>query len=182
MKKASLLCSAVLILCLVATACSSQGSSPGGNNSNGSAVTESVDQGTTPNKTEADSAVTADTAEDSASEESASEDSASQAGSSEGSFRTLSRGFYENSRGWTVRFEPSLFKVEENGDDVKFIYTGEAVGENLVEIRYVPGGNPQEVLEEELKKLEEMVAGSDGEDDEDEGGDRQPPRKLPRKV
>lgn len=171
MKKASLLCSAVLILCLVATACSSQGSSPGGNNSNGSAVTESVDQGTTPNKTEADSAVTADTAEDSASEESASEDSASQAGSSEGSFRTLSRGFYENSRGWTVRFEPSLFKVEENGDDVKFIYTGEAVGENLVEIRYVPGGNPQEVLEEELKKLEEMVAGSDGEDDEDEGGE-----------
>ena len=166
MKKASLLCSAVLILCLVATACSSQGSSPGGNNSNGSAVTESVDQGTTPNKTEADSAVTADTAE-----ESASEDSASQAGSSEGSFRTLSRGFYENSRGWTVRFEPSLFKVEENGDDVKFIYTGEAVGENLVEIRYVPGGNPQEVLEEELKKLEEMVAGSDGEDDEDEGGE-----------
>ena len=161
MKKASLLCSAVLILCLVATACSSQGSSPGGNNSNGSAVTESVDQGTTPNKTEADSAVTADTAED----------SASQAGSSEGSFRTLSRGFYENSRGWTVRFEPSLFKVEENGDDVKFIYTGEAVGENLVEIRYVPGGNPQEVLEEELKKLEEMVAGSDGEDDEDEGGE-----------
>ena len=166
MKRPSLLCTAIVILCMTVTACSSQDSSPAKSTSKDSAVTESVDQETAQNEAEADSAVEADTAENSASE-----DNASEVKSGEGSFRTLSRGFYENSRGWTVRFEPSLFSVEENGDDVKFIYTGEAVGENLVEIRYVPGGNPQEVLEEELKKLEEMVAGSDGEDDEDEGGE-----------
>lgn len=171
MKRPSLLCTAIVILCMTATACSSQGSSPAKNTSKDSAVTESVDQGTAQNEAEADSAVEADTAENSASEDNASEDNASEVKSGEGSFRTLSRGFYENSRGWTVRFEPSLFSVEENGDDVKFIYTGEAVGENLVEIRYVPGGDPQEVLEEELKKLEEMVAESDGEDDEDEDGE-----------
>ena len=151
---------------MTVTACSSQDSSPAKSTSKDSAVTESVDQETAQNEAEADSAVEADTAENSASE-----DNASEVKSGEGSFRTLSRGFYENSRGWTVRFEPSLFSVEENGDDVKFIYTGESVGENLVEIRYVPGGDPQEVLEEELKKLEEMVAESDGEDDEDEDGE-----------
>lgn len=166
MKKPSLLCTAVVILCMAATACSSQGSPPANSTSKDSAVTESVDQGAAQDKTEADSAVQADTAEDSTSE-----DNASEVKSGEGSFRTLSRGFYENSRGWMVRFEPSLFSVEENGDDVKFIYTGESVGENLVEIRYVPGGDPQEVLEEELKKLEELVAESDGEDDEDEDGE-----------
>lgn len=166
MKRPSLLCTAIVILCMTVTACSSQDSSPAKNTSKDSAVTESVDQETAQNEAEADSAVEADTAENSASE-----DNASEVKSGEGSFRTLSRGFYENSRGWTVRFEPSLFSVEENGDDVKFIYTGESVGENLVEIRYVPGGDPQEVLEEELKKLEEMVAESDGEDDEDEDGE-----------
>ena len=166
MKRPSLLCTAIVILCMTVTACSSQDSSPAKSTSKDSAVTESVDQETAQNEAEADSAVEADTAENSASE-----DNASEVKSGEGSFRTLSRGFYENSRGWTVRFEPSLFSVEENGDDVKFIYTGESVGENLVEIRYVPGGDPQEVLEEELKKLEEMVAESDGEDDEDEDGE-----------
>ncbi|MBE6000859.1 MAG: hypothetical protein E7239_05640 [Sarcina sp.] len=166
MKRPSLLCTAIVILCMTVTACSSQDSSPAKNTSKDSAVTESVDQETAQNEAEADSAVEADTAENSASE-----DNASEVKSGEGSFRTLSRGFYENSRGWTVRFEPSLFSVEENGDDVKFIYTGESVGENLVEIRYVPGGDPQEVLEEELKKLEEMVAESDGEDDGDEDGE-----------
>jgi len=166
MKRPSLLCTAIVILCMTVTACSSQDSSPAKSTSKDSAVTESVDQETAQNEAEADSAVEADTAENSASE-----DNASEVKSGEGSFRTLSRGFYENSRGWTVRFEPSLFSVEENGDDVKFIYTGESVGENLVEIRYVPGGDPQEVLEEELKKLEEMVAESDGEDDGDEDGE-----------
>ncbi len=166
MKRPSLLCTAIVILCMTVTACSSQDSSPAKSTSKDSAVTESVDQETAQNEAEADSSVEADTAENSASE-----DNASEVKSGEGSFRTLSRGFYENSRGWTVRFEPSLFSVEENGDDVKFIYTGESVGENLVEIRYVPGGDPQEVLEEELKKLEEMVAESDGEDDEDEDGE-----------
>ena len=110
MKKSSLLCTAVVILCMVATACSSQGSSPAGSTSKDdavteSAVTESADQGTTQNKAAADPAGEADTAENSASE-----DNASEVKSGEGSFRTLSRGFYENSRGWTVRFEPSLLR------------------------------------------------------------------------
>ena len=66
-----------------------------------------------------------------------------------------SGGTYESSRGWTVRYDPQLIKVEDQEDDVKFIYTGEAVGENLVEIRYLPDRQPQEVLEEELSGEEE---------------------------
>ena len=73
MKIPSLLCTAVVILCMAATACSSQGSSPANSTSKDSAVTESVDQGAAQDKTEADSAVQADTAEGSTSEDNASE-------------------------------------------------------------------------------------------------------------
>ena len=147
MKKPSLLISILMILCLT-TACASKGSESADNAPKDSAASEQAT---------AEYAAEADTAEET--EESA-------AVSSGSSYDPAARGFYESERGWTVRYEPSLFSVEEDGDDVKFIYTGEAVGENLVEIKYIPDREPQEVLEEVLQELENEVEDISIEEDE----------------
>ena len=65
----------------------------------------------------------------------------------------LPAGMYEDERGWYVLYEPELFTVESEKDDVKFHYTGEAVGDNYVELRYIPDKQPQEVLTEEVDEL-----------------------------
>lgn len=66
----------------------------------------------------------------------------------------IGEGIYENEHGWTTRFEPEKIELDaEDSDDVKFNYTGEAVGENYVEIRYIPDKQAREVLTEELDAL-----------------------------
>lgn len=62
---------------------------------------------------------------------------------------------YKNDRGWRVQYLPELIDIKEEKDDVRFIYTGECVGESYVEIRYLTGKTPQEVLADELKDFEE---------------------------
>ena len=78
-------------------------------------------------------------------------------------------GFYEDERGWYVLYEPSLFTVDAKKDDVKFIYTGEAVGDNYVELSYIPDKGAREVLTAELEELaqeweldEESISRSEG--------------------
>ena len=64
-------------------------------------------------------------------------------------------GHYESERGWQVHYSPEYVTVEDHGDDVLFRYMGEAVGENYVEIKYIPDRMPREVLDEELDGAEE---------------------------
>ena len=71
--------------------------------------------------------------------------------------------FYHSERGWSVQYSPELIDVQEEQDDVRFIYKGECVGENLVEIRYLTGKTPREVLDEALKGAEkESVSRNEG--------------------
>ena len=76
---------------------------------------------------------------------------------------------YEDERGWYVLYEPELFTVESEKDDVKFHYTGEAVGDNYVELRYIPDKQPQEVLTEEVDELVEEWEPDEEEMIRDEG-------------
>ena len=62
-------------------------------------------------------------------------------------------GTYEDPAGWYVQYEPSLFSVEKEADGARFLYTGEAVGENYVDIRYIPDREPKEVLTEKIDEL-----------------------------
>ena len=68
----------------------------------------------------------------------------------------IAEGTYENKNGWMTVYEPSKIKLNaKNEDDVKFIYTGEAVGKNYVEIRYITDKKPEEALAEEVDALVE---------------------------
>lgn len=65
-------------------------------------------------------------------------------------------GNYENKNGWTTIYEPSKIDINaEDENDVRFVYTGEAAGENYVEIRYIADKQPEEVLTEEVDALVE---------------------------
>ena len=55
---------------------------------------------------------------------------------------------YKSKDGWSVKYDPSLIAVNETGDSVSFVYTGESAGTNMVEISYIKGKQPQEVLGE----------------------------------
>ncbi|HCM91345.1 MAG TPA: hypothetical protein DIS78_02085 [Lachnospiraceae bacterium] len=53
---------------------------------------------------------------------------------------------YKNSRGWSVKYDPSLITVNEAEDMTSFVYTGESAGTNMLSISYVPDEQPEEVL------------------------------------
>ena len=55
---------------------------------------------------------------------------------------------YKNSRGWSVKYDPSLITVNEAEDMTSFVYTGESAGTNMLSISYVPDKQPEEVLAE----------------------------------
>lgn len=87
--------------------------------------------------------------------EDSSSDSAASTGAVKAGGANVADKVYESAQGWTVRYEPSLIKVEEKKDSVRFLYTGEAVGENYVEISYFAGRQPREVLGEQLEGADE---------------------------
>lgn len=62
---------------------------------------------------------------------------------------------YKSDRGWSVQYLPELIDIKEGKDTVRFTYTGECVGDSYIEIRYLPGKNPSQVLSEELKAYDE---------------------------
>jgi hypothetical protein len=54
---------------------------------------------------------------------------------------------YKSEDGWSVRYDPSLFSVNELDDHtVSFVYSGESAGANMVEISYVPDKQPEEAM------------------------------------
>ena len=124
-----------MILVILMTACASQSSSSGPD-----AAQSSVQQEDTQQEKAASDSTTAGESASGVSytgEESMAADPASD---------TTANGIYEDEEGWYVQYEPSLFSVKKELDGAKFLYTGEAVGENSVEIRYLPGREAKEVL------------------------------------
>ena len=148
MKKRLLCCLIASVFCLTA-ACSSQGGAANGGSQPKTAAEETVTQETAAS---ADTSAASSAAEVSTAEESAAQAAAAAPGNVSADGYT---GMYEDERGWYVLYDPTLFTVEEAEDDVKFQYTGEAVGENYVEIRYYPDKQPREVLTAELEELTE---------------------------
>ena len=148
MKKRLLCCLIASVFCLTA-ACSSQGGAANGGSQPKTAAEETVPQETAAS---ADTSAASSAAEVSTAEESAAQAAAAAPGNVSADGYT---GMYEDERGWYVLYDPTLFTVEEAEDDVKFQYTGEAVGENYVEIRYYPDKQPREVLTAELEELTE---------------------------
>ena len=56
---------------------------------------------------------------------------------------------YDSSHGWSVRYDPQLFKVDEDMDQgVRFEYLEEAKGSNTLTISYVEGKQPEEAMTE----------------------------------
>ena len=53
--------------------------------------------------------------------------------------------------GWSVRYAPELFEVNEAEDAVYFVYTGESAGSNLIGFGVIPDKMPQEVLGEKTE-------------------------------
>ncbi|MDO5133064.1 MAG: hypothetical protein Q4D81_08785 [Eubacteriales bacterium] len=158
MKKIIALFMAAVIICL-STACSGQGS--GSTQSSAPAVDSKESkaaEGDAAAQTAAPEAASAEnTAQEGAVPEAASTGSTGQEASVPVNRDAgTGTGFYENENGWMVWYEPEKVVVQENNkDDVLFLYTGEAVGENFVEICFIPDAQPQEVLTAELEQLSE---------------------------
>lgn len=55
---------------------------------------------------------------------------------------------YESSNGWSVKYDPSLFSVNEAENMTSFVYTGESAGTNMLTISYIKDKQPEEVLSE----------------------------------
>ena len=153
MIKKGLIGALLAVTCLV-TACSSQGGAP--NKEADQAVSAQQDS-------EKLTQETADTADTEQASEAAAEQAADGTSSEAAAPANGSAGMYEDERGWYVLYDQELFTVESEKDGVKFHYTGEAVGDNYVEIRYIPDKQPREILTEEVEELVE-----EWEPDEDE--------------
>jgi hypothetical protein len=146
MKKKHLF-STAMILVLLTTACASQSSTPGAGAVQSATVQESAAADST---TAAESASGEAAADSTAAAGSASDKAA--AGADQNT-SDPAYGTYEDPAGWYVQYEPSLFSVEKEADGARFLYTGEAVGENYVDIRYIPDREPKEVLAEKIDEL-----------------------------
>ena len=156
------LISAVLAMTCLVTACGSQTAAP--QNEAKQTANAQQDVGEQPPQEASDTAVTEQASE--AATEQAADGAAEDQTAAPGNAQT---GMYEDERGWYVLYEPELFTVESEKDDVKFHYTGEAVGDNYVELRYIPGKQPQEVLTEEVDELVEEWEPDEEEMIRDEG-------------
>ena len=159
MIKKELIGALLAMTCLV-TACGSQGAAP--NNGADQAVSAQQDS-------EQPTQEAADTADTEQASEAASEQAADGASSETAAPANVSAGMYEDERGWYVLYDQELFTVEPEKDDVKFHYTGEAVGDNYVELRYIPDRQPGEVLTEEVDALLEEWEPDEEEMIRDEG-------------
>ncbi len=158
--KKRLLCGIIAALFCLTTACSSQGSNASGSTEQKPAGEESVTQEAAASADTSDisSAARAGTAEESTAASTAVSTAASTAAAAAAADKYAAdgkTGMYEDERGWYVLYTPALFTVEEAKDDVKFHYTGEAAGENYVEIRYISDKQPKEVLTAEIEALTE---------------------------
>ena len=156
------LISAVLAMTCLVTACGSQTAAP--QNEAKQTANAQQDIGEQPPQEASDTAVTEQASE--AATEQAADGAAEDQTAAPGNAQT---GMYEDERGWYVLYEPELFTVESEKDDVKFHYTGEAVGDNYVELRYIPDKQPQEVLTEEVDELVEEWEPDEEEMIRDEG-------------
>ena len=156
------LISAVLAMTCLVTACGSQTAAP--QNEAKQTANAQQDVGEQPPQEASDTAVTEQASE--AATEQAADGAAEDQTAAPGNAQT---GMYEDERGWYVLYEPELFTVESEKDDVKFHYTGEAVGDNYVELRYIPDKQPQEVLTEEVDELVEEWEPDEEEMIRDEG-------------
>ena len=145
MKKRLLCCIMAALFCLT-TACSSQGNNTNGSTEQTPAKEESVTQ---------EAAAPGDTSDASSAAQLSTAEESTAAAATDKVAADGQTGMYEDERGWYVLYNPALFTVEEAKDDVKFHYTGEAVGENYVEIRYIPDKQPREVLTAEVEALTE---------------------------
>ena len=145
MKKRLLCCIMAALFCLT-TACSSQGNNANGSTGQTPAKEESVTQ---------EAAASGDTSDASSAARVSTAEESTAAAATDKVATDGQTGMYEDERGWYVLYNPALFTVEEAKDDVKFHYTGEAVGENYVEIRYIPDKQPREVLTAEVEALTE---------------------------
>ena len=141
------LLSAVLAMTCLMTACGSQGAAQ----QNDVKETANAQQGTgeqSPQETSSTSVT--EQASEAAVEQTADGATAEQT-AAPGNAET---GMYEDERGWYILYKPELFTVESEKDDVKLLYTGEAVSDNYLELRYIPDKQPMEVLTEEVESLE----------------------------
>ena len=64
---------------------------------------------------------------------------------------------YESDHGWSVRYVPSLFTVNESDNETDFVYTGESAGTNMVAIQTIEDKLPPEVIDELTKSHKDMV-------------------------
>lgn len=55
---------------------------------------------------------------------------------------------YESADGWAVRYDPETISVNENGEAVEFVYTGECAGTCMLSVSTVADKQPEELLAE----------------------------------
>ncbi len=59
---------------------------------------------------------------------------------------------YHDANGWSVKYDPELFTVNDGGPMVSFVYTGESAGTNMITASYVVDGKDAKEAIEALAK------------------------------
>lgn len=54
---------------------------------------------------------------------------------------------YENPNGWSVQYDDAYINVMQQDDEVFFVYSGEGVGSNLIDVYYEPEVSAKDVVD-----------------------------------
>ncbi len=55
---------------------------------------------------------------------------------------------YTDANGWTVKYDPDLFALNEGGSETTFVYMGESAGTNMITVTYTVDNNAEGTIKE----------------------------------
>ena len=71
--------------------------------------------------------------------------------------------FYSNdANGWSIKYDPKLFDITQDGNKVAIVYTGECAGTNMVMVTYDCDHIGAEIRNEYAKEYGDNAVTSDG--------------------
>ena len=156
MKKKALCVLLTTALCLGLAGCGKEAAT---SDAEGSAM-EAVEE-----TEETEEADTAADAADAAAEETAETEAVAETEEQSGEEAAAEDAVYESQNGWSVRYYPSVFNVNESDDknQVDFVYSGEAGGTSMASFQFLAGQDPKTVRDDLIKDNADNYEVTDGE-------------------
>ncbi|MBQ6587336.1 MAG: hypothetical protein IJI01_01500 [Butyrivibrio sp.] len=69
---------------------------------------------------------------------------------------------YENQNGWSIKYDPNLFDITQDGNKVAIVYNGEGVGTNMIMVTYDVDKSAKEARDAFVQEYGENATTSEG--------------------